>query len=1042
MKNLNWALTPQREPLKDSPHRWQWGSVIAVMLTLLVVMSLRNYEDKNAAIEFHLAAIARLDQLQGDIRTTLNSLSVLGSDLDAYPRMDRATFHRLTQPLLPTGTPTQALQWVPRVSSAQRARYTRSARQDGFGHFEFTERPRPGVLVAAGARSEYFPVFYVEPYLGGEKALGFDLYSESARRQAMQNAAATGKAFATSRLILVQKRFDQYGFLVFRPVYRGGVTPATPAQRQSRLIGYVDGVFSVRTIVEGMSQNSYSKIQLVLFDSDGRQGQQRIYPSALSAAQTTALHASDQMQRQMEVAGRVWTLIALPKPGALEPNRDVSTSVLILGLLASLLWCVNLRQRSIKQATIEHTVEMRTRELNQERLRIQTILKTASDGIHILDADGLLIMANQVFLEMLGYDESAVGKLHVSDWDPSETWKKIRGDDSGVLALHNHGVFETRHRRRDGSMLEVEISASGIEIEGHNYLYAASRDITERKHAEQQMRISAIAFESQEGMVVTDADSTILRVNQAFSAITGYSADEVIGQPIKLLQSGHHDAAFYAAMWQDLKQQGLWQGEIWNRRKNGEIYPEWLTITAVKNAEGSVANYVATLTDITLRKAAEDEVKHLAFYDPLTLLPNRRLLRDRLQQSLVSCNRSGLFGALLFIDLDNFKTLNDTMGHGVGDQMLQQAAQRISGCVREHDTVARLGGDEFVVMLDGLNGTLQDAASATEVVGEKILATLRLPFQLLDQTHYSTASIGATLFDAQQNTIDELLKRADLAMYQAKTAGRNTLRFFDPEMQAVVMARAAMEADLRLGMQHHEFHLYYQPQIDDSGAIIGAEALIRWLHPEHGLIPPNDFIPLAETNGLILPLGQWVLATACQQLITWAGRPETAGYTLAVNVSARQFHHPDFVEHVTSVLDHSGANPHRLKLELTESVLLDDVEDAIAKMMQLKARGVSFSLDDFGTGYSSFSYLQRLPIDQLKIDQSFVEGLVSSASDDAIAKTIVALAQTLELAVIAEGVETAQQRDFLSRIGCKAYQGYLYSRPLPLDQFEAFAARH
>ena len=437
------------------------------------------------------------------------------------------------------------------------------------------------------------------------------------------------------------------------------------------------------------------------------------------------------------------------------------------------------------------------------------------------------------------------------------------------------------------------------------------------------------------------------------------------------------------------------------------------------------------------RKGAEDEIRQLAFYDPLTGLPNRRLLTDRLQHALAAAIRSRRHGGLLFIDLDNFKTINDTLGHDKGDLLLQQVAERLSSCVRLGDTVARQGGDEFVIMLLDLSETAQEAAIQTELIGEKILETLNRPYQFAGHVYHNSASIGATLFDGQLEATDELLKRVDLAMYRAKAAGRNNLRFFEADMQAAVTRRAGLETDLRAGLQEQQFLLYYQAQIDAAGRISGAEGLLRWPHPLRGFTPPSEFIPAAEESGLILPLGRWVLETACHQLAAWAGSAATAHLTLAVNVSARQFCQPDFMSQVVELLDRSGADPHKLKLELTESMLLDDVEQTIVKMSALKALGVGFSLDDFGTGYSSLSYLKRLPLDQLKIDQSFVRDVLSDPNDAAIVCAVVALAHSLGLDVIAEGVETEAQRDFLAGNGCTAWQGYLFSRPLPLAQFEA-----
>ena len=458
------------------------------------------------------------------------------------------------------------------------------------------------------------------------------------------------------------------------------------------------------------------------------------------------------------------------------------------------------------------------------------------------------------------------------------------------------------------------------------------------------------------------------------------------------------------------------------------------------DAAAGLVKMFGTIQDITESKAAQEQIQNLAFSDPLTGLPNRRLLLDRLEQALTASIRHQRQGALLFIDLDDFKTLNETLGHEKGDLLLQQVSQRLLTCVREGDTVARLGGDEFVVLLEDLSQNLQEAASQAEAVGKKILNALNQPYQLGQHAQHSTSSIGITLFGGtQREAIAEPLKRAELAMYQAKAAGRNTLRFFEAQMQAAVMAHAALETSLRQALAKNQFLLYYQAQVTDAGQISGVEALVRWLDPERGIVLPAEFIGLAEETGLILPLGQWVLETACKQLTLWASQPALAHLGLAVNVSASQFHQSDFVAQVLAALARSGARPERLKLELTESLLVANIEDVIAKMSALKSQSVGFSLDDFGTGYSSLSYLKRLPLDQLKIDSSFVRDILTNPSDAAIAKTVIDLAQNLGLAVIAEGVEIAGQRDLLARQGCHAYQGYLFSRPLPLAEFEAFA---
>jgi len=558
---------------------------------------------------------------------------------------------------------------------------------------------------------------------------------------------------------------------------------------------------------------------------------------------------------------------------------------------------------------------------------------------------------------------------------------------------------------------------------------------------EPELRIAATAFEAQLGISVTDVNGLILRVNEAFTLITGYTAEEVIGKNPRILKSDRHDAKFYTEMWESIYNTGKWEGEIWNRRKNGEVYPENLTITAVKNADGIVSNYVATLTDITLRKEAEDEINHLAFFDALTGLHNRRLLVDRFRQALVSLSRRGRTGALLFIDLDNFKTLNDTLGHDIGDILLQQVANRLESCVREGDTVARLGGDEFMIMLEDLSKDLIEAAEQTRSVGIKILSTLNQPYQLASHEYHSTPSIGATLFSDNSQSIDELMKQADIAMYQSKKAGRNTLHFFDPKMQEAIDTRANLEQELRNALEKQQFQLYFQLQvagIQTNGihSPIGAEVLIRWIHPEQGMISPAQFIPLAEETGLILPIGQWVLDTAFAQIKKWEKDVSTQNLVLAVNVSAKQLRQPNFVRKIEEMVKLHAINPTRIKLELTESLLLEDIEGTISIMNKLNQIGFKFSLDDFGTGYSSLQYLKRLPLSQLKIDQSFVRDIASDNSDQAIVRTVIAMAKSMNLNVIAEGVESKEQLAFLMDNSCYHFQGYLFGKPMPIEPFE------
>jgi diguanylate cyclase (GGDEF)-like protein/PAS domain S-box-containing protein len=658
----------------------------------------------------------------------------------------------------------------------------------------------------------------------------------------------------------------------------------------------------------------------------------------------------------------------------------------------------------------------------------------------IASLTGYFLKINHRWSDKFGYSEQELLSRPYLDFvhpeDKEATINVMESLKTGKETIQ----FVNRYLCKDDSYLWLEWSATP-EVE-RNLVFAIARNITQRKQAEAELRIAATTFDSQEGMVITDSRGDILRVNNAFSNITGYTAEEMVGHNPRMLSSGLNDAAFYAAMWKSIHETGKWEGDIWNRRKNNEPYLEHLIVSSIKYPDGTVSNYVGTLTDITISRKAAEEIQNLAFYDPLTQLPNRRLLQDRVVQALSSCERNGKNGAMLFIDLDNFKNINDTLGHAVGDKLLQDVAERLKSCVRAGDTVARIGGDEFVVMLDSLSAQASEAAAQTEAIGYKILAHLNQPYRLGKQELHNSPSIGIALFNSQHREIDEIYKQADIAMYQAKKAGRNTLRFFDPQMQEIVNARSSLENELRIAVECHQFFLHYQIQVDHLQHPFGAEALIRWVHPTRDIVSPTEFIPIAEETGMILPIGRWVLEMACAQLSAWQLDDQTRELMLSVNVSAKQFRQTDFAAQVKEIVQRHGINPAKLKLELTESILLDNIERIISTMNEISSMGVRFSLDDFGTGYSSLQYLKMLPLHQLKIDQSFVRDLTVDSSDRTIVNTIIAMAQSLNLEVIAEGVETEEQCEYLKNAGCTHYQGYLFGRPVPIGQFEALLANN
>jgi len=685
--------------------------------------------------------------------------------------------------------------------------------------------------------------------------------------------------------------------------------------------------------------------------------------------------------------------------------------------------------------------------LQEQRAALQGTLASMTQGIFKTAPDGRITVYNQRVLELLNLPEAVMAtrpsladltriQKERGDFGPGYSLVDYRGHD--YIAEGASGKAPDVYWRTTGDGRTLEVRTCELP---DGALVRTFADVSDYVRVENELRESEARFRSLSDLSSDwywehDADGRFVQLAGDLS-VNGIPISSVMGRTrweIGALNMTEADWAAHRAVLQS--HQPFRDLELQRQRPDGSMH--WISVSGVPvfDGEGLLRGYRGVGRDITERKSAELQIEHLAFYDALTGLPNRRLLVDRLQRATVVAQRARAQGALLFIDLDNFKDLNDTLGHDVGDQLLLQVARRLKGCVREADTVARFGGDEFVVLVEGLSVEPGHASAEAALVASHIITTLGKAYELGGASHHSTPSIGIALFGLEPCSVDELLKQADLAMYQAKAAGRNTQRFFDPDMQAAVSARSAMEADLRRGLQEKEMVLYYQPVVDAKGRLHGAEALVRWKHPRRGLVSPGEFITLAEQTGLILPLGQWVLEAACAQLVAWSHSSLTRQFVLSVNVSVRQFRQPNFVEQVLDALNATGANPERLKLELTESLLLADVEDIIARMERLRDFGVTFSLDDFGTGYSSLSYLKRLPLDQLKIDQGFVRDLQTDPNDAAIVRTILALAASLDLDVVAEGVETTGQLEFLQRHGCTGFQGYLFGRPMPAEVLE------
>ncbi|MBK0391829.1 GGDEF and EAL domain-containing protein [Ramlibacter algicola] len=662
------------------------------------------------------------------------------------------------------------------------------------------------------------------------------------------------------------------------------------------------------------------------------------------------------------------------------------------------------------------------------------------DAFATVDRNGAFTSLNERAEELLGTDSRQLMGRRL--WNSFQKTVRLRVEEQFRSAIAASKPFEFEELdARLSRWLEVR----GVAFAGGMAIHLS--DVSARRKSQEQLRLLEGSISRLNDIVIiTEAGPfgepgpRIVFVNEAFERRTGYDREEVIGRSPRLLQGPNTQRRALDQIRAAMEEWRPARVDLINYRKNGEPYWVDLDVSPVWDRERKLTHWVAVGRDVTERKLAEEKIQHLAFYDALTKLPNRQLLMDRLHAALADPARPRE-GALMFIDLDNFKVLNDTLGHQKGDMLLQLVAERLRSCVAKGDTVARLGGDEFVILLENRGDKPFDPATGARAVADRILAALGEPYVLPGYLHHSTCSIGVTLFGKSDRTVSELLKQADLAMYQAKRAGRNTVCFFDPEMQAVVSANAALSSDLRQAWRENQFRIDYQPQVGVDGQMIGVEALLRWLHPQRGMVPPDQFIPAAEETSLIIPIGRWVLDAACAQLAAWARRPDRRHLSIAVNVSVRQFRHPEFVDEVLQVIRQWDIQPNKLKLELTESLLADGIDVTIAKMGSLKDMGVALSLDDFGIGYSSLSYLKRLPLDQLKIDREFVKDILTDANDAAIAKTVIGLAQSLHLDVIAEGVETEEQRDFLEKQGCYSFQGYLFCKPLPIDELEAFIDR-
>ncbi|ESS74004.1 putative diguanylate cyclase [Methyloglobulus morosus KoM1] len=814
------------------------------------------------------------------------------------------------------------------------------------------------------------------------------------------------------------------------------------------MTGVVVGVFDIKAFLyDAMHRGNYRQIVVKLMDDVSNPQVESVF--GMNDDEDMADRFGLAKWETIKLGNKDWYLQVMPKPIFLSENYSWSPwQLLIGGMFLTGVMSIGLLALTGHTEFVADQVDKRTQELKRSNIKLaareqqfRKLVQTQSAIVWRADPVTFrFVFVSAEAASILGYP--------VKQWlDEPDFWQKhLHEDDKenvlnlcarGSISTHNQN-FDQEYRMiaEDGHIVWLrDISTLVVESGVITELYGFMIDITRQKHSEEQLRLAANTFESQQGIMITDKEAKILRVNKAFTQITGFSAVQVIGDNPRILKSGRHDQAFFEDYWRQLLTNDKFEGEIWNRRKNGEVYPEWQTVTAVRNNQGEVSHYVSVFSDITEKKDAENKIHNMAFYDPLTNLPNRRLLLDRFDHEIAIAKRYKQFGSVLYLDLDHFKILNDSQGHLVGDELLIQVAARLSEVLREEDTPARLGGDEFVVLLHANSESLSAAADHAMTVAEKIREQINAPFVLGQYQHQIGTSIGIALFPGDQESPDGVLQQADTAMYRSKSSGRNAINFFQPSMQEAADLRLSLEQDLRGAIDKGRFILCYHPQMDIKGEIVGAEALIRWEDSLKGRLSPADFIPVAEESNLILTIGKWVLMEACNQIKMWQDDGLAVLPYVSINVSSRQFRQQDFVDQVKYALESTGIAPSRLGIELTESVMIVDTNDTVDKMKALKALGVSIAVDDFGTGYSSLVYLKQLPLDVLKIDRGFVRDILSDSSDAVIVETIISMAKHLNIKVIAEGVETLEQLVFLKEKGCTIFQGYYFDEPLTAANF-------
>ncbi|MCB2226532.1 MAG: EAL domain-containing protein [Desulfarculaceae bacterium] len=1034
-------------------------ALMGIAMSVLVYRFAENWEAAQFRGRIQLESRNRIEAVSEALHKMSSLLANLQTLYRGSEKVDYGEFQTVAQGFVARTPGVLGLAWVPKVAGVRRHEFVQSARKEVSPNFAIKQVTREGKIVPAGRDIFYFPILYVEPGAAKSQLLGLDLASDEVLRERLLHACESKSLVTTTRRRIGDSPQSRDTITMFEPISSGlrskgaDLLPPCPG-----FYGFLGGRFSFGIIYEQiLKRYPPAGIDIMVLDLKAPPDDRMLYlhssrtregPVNPKTISEDSSHSSLTFSRDFRLSGGVYRVVCVPTVAYLESGHTWQpltvaglTMLLTLALVVYLLQ--NLQSaRRLEASNIALDEQIKEREDAQKKAetserRFRALFEGNRDALMVVDPDnGYFLRANHSAVELFGCgsmeDLLRQGVLALSPAvQPDGQSSEHRMYEELQRAMEHDGAFfEWTHRRADGTWFLSEVSLSKVRVDQRDVIQAAVRDITDQKRRLEDLALLASVYEnSVEGIVITDANGQIERVNPGFAKITGYSSSEVVGQNPRVLKSDRHDSVFYHRMWQALETRGQWSGEIWNRRKDGEIYPEWLTVNRIADDNGRTAHYVGVFHDISDIKRSEEKLSYRAQHDHLTGLPNRVLFYDRLNMAMASAKRTNTGVGVFFLDLDNFKNVNDTLGHLAGDEVLKEVSRRLELVLRSEDTVARLGGDEFLIALT----RLADPSEAVRAA-QRVLDALRAPIKLGEQQVYIGGSVGISLYPQDGDDADTLIKNCDIAMYRAKNQGKNTYAVFTEAISEAVVRRFTLENELRQAMAQKSFCLHYQPKVEAAtGKVVGTEALVRWQKSDGELVFPDEFIPLAEETDIIYELSPWVLNKACEDLASLhkMGHEEL---TVAVNLSAKQFQDKNLTEQATAVIGKYGLKARHLSFEITEHTIMTNVELAAEIMRRLSELGIKVALDDFGTGYSSLGYLSRLPLNAIKIDKSFVDDLPQSPEASVVARTIITLAHGLSFKTVAEGVSVREQLHFMQEHGCDEIQGYYFSRPLPLDQ--------